>query len=69
MPTFYVSLKTKIRVTQINQIIQSEMPYLQTNKLLDNIEVKNMVRRPCDYLNPLSLFVKNGKCTKKFHRT
>ncbi|KAI8120455.1 hypothetical protein CVS40_8291 [Lucilia cuprina] len=61
-------LKVKIRPYQIDAIISAEIPNPEMDKGLYDIVVKNMIHGPCGSLNPTSPCMKNGKCTKKYHR-
>ncbi|GFY19085.1 helitron_like_N domain-containing protein [Trichonephila clavipes] len=61
-------LMEKLRPNQIEEIISAEIPNLETDRKLYDTVTKNMIPGPCGVLNPSSLCMKDGKCTKKYPR-
>ncbi|UYV63474.1 hypothetical protein LAZ67_2004170 [Cordylochernes scorpioides] len=61
-----VWLANKLRPTQIDSVICAEFPDPIQDPLLYNIVVKNMIHGPCGEYNPVSPFMKNSSCSKKY---
>ncbi|GFU79470.1 ATP-dependent DNA helicase [Trichonephila clavipes] len=61
-------LMETLRPNQIDEIISSEIPNLETDRKLYDTVTKNMIHGPCGALNPSSPCMKEGKCTKKYPR-
>nr|XP_053619327.1 uncharacterized protein LOC128680307 [Plodia interpunctella] len=59
-------LKDKLRPNQIDDIISAEIPDPDSDKVLHDIIVKNMIHGPCGPENPQCPCMKDGRCTKKF---
>ena len=63
-----VWLQNKIRSDQRDSIISAGFPDPQQGPSLFWIIVKNMIYDPCGSINPASVCMENGKCTKKYPR-
>ena len=50
----------------IDRIISAEMPNQSENPALNDIVKSCMIHGPCGHLNPHSICMKDGKCTKKY---
>lgn len=58
----------KIQPDEIDTVIVSELPNQQNDPILYDIVTKNMVHGPCREHNLTASCMKNGICTKKYHR-
>jgi len=61
-------LKEKIRITQIDDVISTELPNPEEDHELFEIISKNMTHGPCGSINSQSPCMKVGKCSKKYPR-
>ena len=63
-----VWLVEKINPDQIDQVISSEIPDINTDPDLFAVVTKNMIHGPCGSLNSNSPCLSDGKCTKRYPR-
>ncbi|XP_076299883.1 uncharacterized protein LOC143218539 [Lasioglossum baleicum] len=61
-------LVERIARTQIDDIINAELPDPEEDPELFEIVKKHMIHGPCGLYNPHSPCMKDGKCTKKYPR-
>lgn len=55
-----------IGATDIDKVVCTEIPDVQTHPKLHEYVVKHMMHGPCGELNQNSVCMKDGKCTKDF---
>ncbi|GFR27828.1 helitron_like_N domain-containing protein [Trichonephila clavata] len=58
----------KITPNRIDEIISEEIPDIEIDKDLHDIDSKNMIQGPCGSLNNNSLCMPDGKCTNRYPR-
>lgn len=58
----------KITPDQIDNVISAEIPDENTDPLLYEIVIKNMIHGPCGALNMNCVCMSNGKCSKRYPR-
>uniref|UniRef100_A0A8D9BUG3 Helitron helicase-like domain-containing protein n=1 Tax=Cacopsylla melanoneura TaxID=428564 RepID=A0A8D9BUG3_9HEMI len=64
-----VWLTEKISPHQVDSFISAEIPKKDEDPILYDIITKSMIHGPCGTLNPNSVCMKEGKCSKKFPRS
>ena len=62
----WLKMEYKIRATDIDSVISSELPNPDEDPDLFAIVAKQMVHGPCGPMNPCSPCMKDSKCTKGF---
>lgn len=62
----WLSLDSKIHPDMIDDIVSAEIPDKETDPILTDLVVNNMIHGPCGTINPSAPCMKDGKCTKNF---
>lgn len=57
-------LVQKIMPDQIDNVISADIPDPSTDPDLHEIVIKNIIQGPCGIINPNSICMADGKCTK-----
>ena len=55
-----------VNATDIDKVVSAEIPNIQTHPTLHEYVVKHMMHGPCGVLNPNSVCMRDGKCTKDY---
>lgn len=58
----------RIRPNQIDDVISAEILVNNEDPLLHEVVTKNMIYGPRGILNPISLCIIDGKCSKRYPR-
>lgn len=57
-----------VKATNIDKFVSADFPYIQKDPTLDANVVKHMMHDPYDVLNPNSVCMRDGKCTKDYSK-
>ncbi|GFQ70139.1 ATP-dependent DNA helicase [Trichonephila clavata] len=63
-----VWLQETLHVHKVDDFISAEIPNPEEDPELFNCITTQVVHGPCGVINPFSLCMKNGRCTKRYHR-
>ena len=58
-----------VNAIDIDEVVSTEIPYIQTHPTLHEYVVKHMMHSPCRILNPNSICMRDEKMYKRLTKT